>query len=322
MACIAPKLVYYDTQAGRNPATGKYPISFKPCNSSLPPITIPCGQCRYCRLEKSRQWALRCIAEASLWPQNCFITLTYAPEYLPKDGSLVKKHFQDFMKRLRKKYGAGIRYFYCGEYGALKGRPHYHALLFNFDFPDKELHSVSKSGALLYCSPSLNSLWPFGYSTIGNVTFESAAYVARYVMKKVTGKQKNDYYGGRLPEFCDMSRRPGIARGWYEQYKKDVFPHDCVILPNGKKCKPPKYFDKLLETENLDLFEAVKDNRLASRVLGQIRHLEEKYPDYIVDGVPIVPLDDFQPSFFVKYDSLYIQDRKLKKLKRGLEDEI
>jgi len=66
------------------------------------PLELPCGQCIGCRLERSRQWAIRCVHEASMHENNCFITLTYAPEYLPPDGGLIKSDFQKFIKRLRK----------------------------------------------------------------------------------------------------------------------------------------------------------------------------------------------------------------------------
>ena len=98
--------------------------------------SVPCGRCMGCRLEKSRQWAVRCVHEAKFYEDNCFVTLTYAPEHLPKDGSLNRKHVQDFIKRLRRRLDdRKIRVFYCGEYGDKLRRPHYHLCLFNCDFP-------------------------------------------------------------------------------------------------------------------------------------------------------------------------------------------
>ena len=161
------------------------------------PEKLPCGQCVGCRLERSRQWAIRCMHEAQMHEDNCFITLTFNPESLDDRSnpwSLDVRDFQLFMKRLRKKYGAGIRFYHCGEYGELNKRPHYHACIFGFDFPDKRLWKVTNSGHRLYISESLDELWPFGFCTIGNVTFESAAYVARYIMKKVNGDAAADHY--------------------------------------------------------------------------------------------------------------------------------
>lgn len=341
MACEFPRTVWYDTVAGINPATGKYPISFKPCGSSLDPITIPCGQCKSCRLEKSRQWALRCVLEASLWTKNCFITLTYDDAHLPKDGSLVKKHFQDFMKRLRKKYGPGIRYYHCGEYGSKLGRPHYHACLFNFDFPDKYFFKCSTSSynfkSMLYRSPSLEQLWPFGFSTIGDVTFESAAYVARYVMKKINGNSAKEHYGNRQPEYTTMSRRPGIAAQWYERYKLDVYPLDCVVMRNGKKLRPPKYFDNILMDDMPDLLDEVKQSRINNMMQKKVewyydRILPRELEAYKRANPEVISLSneaEYEPidimsldaSLFVDKAKIEITHSQLSQLRRTFEDE-
>ena len=208
--------------------------------------------------------------EASLHDANCFITLTYAPDYLPKGGGLVLKDFQDFMKRLRKKFGAGIRFFHCGEYGDKFGRPHYHACLFNFDFPDKILFE-EEGDVRLYVSKVLSDLWPQGFSTIGDVTFESAAYVARYCTKKVAGDRAEDHYWrydqrtGECweipPEYCTMSRRPGIAKGWFDRFHGDVYPCDSVTLRGGFEMKPPKAYDRYLELDNPELMASIKAKR-------------------------------------------------------------
>ena len=129
-----------------------------------------------------------------MWEENCFITLTYSDEYLPWDGSLNKKHFQDFMKRLRKwEQHKPIRYFHCGEYGEQLQRPHYHALIFNHEFDDRELWTESE-GIRTYTSKQLDKLWPWGFSTIGDLNWDTAAYTSRYIMKKMTGEQADDHY--------------------------------------------------------------------------------------------------------------------------------
>lgn len=213
-------------------------------------LEIPCGQCIGCRLERSRQWAIRCVHEASLYTDNCFITLTYNDENLPEDGSLNKRHFQLFMKRLRKKYPlTKIRYFHCGEYGDQFERPHYHALLFNFDFPDKELYKDDGTNKT-YISEILNATWGLGFCLIGTVTFESAAYVARYITKKVTGEKAEEHYKNRIPEFITMSRKTGIGKLWLEKYHQDVYPDDFIIM-NGKKIGVPKFYDQQLEDAEL-----------------------------------------------------------------------
>ena len=216
--------------------------------------------------------------------QSRYITLTYNNEHLPSDQSLQYPDFQKFMKRLRKRFSGidrsanpdskdqyPIRFYMCGEYGETFGRPHYHACLFNFDFPDKELFRRSPSGSLVYRSKALEELWPFGFSSIGEVNFNSAAYVARYIMKKVTGHRASDYYRSvdpdtgeiinRVPEFNKMSLKPGIGSDWLQKFKTDVYPHDYLIV-NGKKVKPPRYYDSKFSAEFPDVWEDIEYNRI------------------------------------------------------------
>lgn len=279
MPCFNPLRGFRARSA--NPETGKRPIVFSVgAGYADQAVSVPCGQCVGCRLEKSRQWAMRCMHEADLYERNCFITLTYRDDCLPLNGSLDLRAFQLFMKRLRKKFGSKIRFFHCGEYGEQFSRPHYHACLFNFDFPDKVLFTV-RNGVRLYTSLLLEGLWPFGFSTIGDVTFESAAYVARYVMKKVTGDSASKHYGSyttddgvihliRKPEYITMSRRPGIGRGWFDKFSGDVYPDGrCVV--NGKLVQAPKFYDGLFEQINPEGFKALKAKR---SVMTEERRLE------------------------------------------------
>lgn len=259
-----------------NPTTGKRSIVFAPSQGFKDlELSVPCGQCIGCKLERSRQWAIRCVHEASLHEDNMFLTLTYKPMRLPDHGTLVKKHFQDFMKRYRKWLGGKkIRFFHCGEYGEKSNRPHYHALIFGHTFTDKQ-HHATINGNRLYTSKKLDRLWTHGHCLIGNVTFESAAYVARYVTKKITGPNAEDHYGiiinyetgeyspRRIPEYVTMSRRPGIGSGWFNKYTSDVFPLDEVIL-KGKKLKPPKYYNTLYELLEPEKFAQIKAARIAA----------------------------------------------------------
>lgn len=229
-------------------------------------LSLPCGRCMGCRLEKSRQWAVRCVHEAKCFEDNCFVTLTFSPEYLPSDGSLNRKHVQDFLKRLRRKFeDQKIRVFYCGEYGDQLGRPHYHLCLFNFDFKDRV--KWKKIGDYwYYTSKVLQDLWPFGHSTVCDFSFETAAYVARYCTKKVNGSQAEEHYQGRVPEFAGMSLKPGIGKTWFDKFaKSDLFPHDNVIS-RGSPSKPPRYYDILWEREDPEGFAKAKESR---RELGE-----------------------------------------------------
>lgn len=254
---------------------------------TLRPMTVPCGQCVGCRLERSRQWAVRCIHEASLHSANCFVTLTYSPENLPPNGSLVYRDFQLFMKRLRKKCGAGIRFYMCGEYGEKNARPHYHALLFGVDFRlDRRPWRKSATGYIQYRSSVLDACWALGHAEIGEVTFKSAAYVARYIMKKVTGPMAAEYYtdfdihtgeifAERVPEFNSMSRRPGIGRGWIEKYFSDVYPSGEVVV-NGRLVKPPRYYDRYFNLTDPLGFEQMKFEREESAAVRSEDNTDER----------------------------------------------
>ena len=237
------------------------------------PVTLPCGQCWGCRLERSRQWAVRCVHEASLHEDNAFITLTYDDEHLPEAGSLDKTAFPKFMKRLRRRLGDDkVRYFHCGEYGEKTRRPHYHACLFGYDFDDKYSWAV-RNGFPVWRSPFLEELWGQGNSEIGSVTFESAAYVARYILQKKNGPRQVEYdvvdpftgeVKSREPEYTTMSRRPGIAKAWFDKFGAEVYPADEVIV-RGHAAKPPRYYDNQYEIADPDGRELLAAMRTKKR---------------------------------------------------------
>lgn len=205
-------------------------------------IKIPCGKCPGCKLEQSRQWAVRCMHEKRLHDYSSFITLTYSDANLPPGRTLVKADLTNFMKRLRHTTGAGLRFFACGEYGENTSRPHYHVLLLNSDFTDKRLVKTGTEYNI-YESATLSRLWTYGHHAIGDVTFESAAYVARYCMKKrQDGKTVQD---GRTPEYIVMSRRPGLGAGYFEKYKSEIINHDTIIV-NGLPAALPRFYDTKL----------------------------------------------------------------------------
>lgn len=287
MPCFRPLQAWRSKTVNEN---GNRPLVFnrKDGYSDLE-VQVPCGQCIGCRIDRSRMWALRCVHEAQLHEDNCFITLTYNDENLPADNSLNVKHWQLFMKRLRKKYGDGIRFFHCGEYGSQLGRPHYHACIFGFDFQDKTPWKREKD-VVLYRSEALEKLWPYGYATVGEVTFQSAAYVARYILKKITGEAAKEHYEfpdqfGELhpikPEYVTMSRRPGLGKGWFDLYLEDVYPHDYVVH-DGKKHKVPRAYDNLFEAIDPNCMAKIKSKRVArakehshNNTLKRLRDREE-----------------------------------------------
>lgn len=211
--------------------------------------------------------------EAQLHADNAFLTLTYDDDHLPVNRSLHYKHFQAFMKRLRKSIAPKrVRFFMCGEYGELNGRPHFHACLFGHNFADRVYYRTVPSGSKLYVSHTLAGLWPYGFSSIGDVTLESAGYVARYVLKKLTGDGESKYYNivdpstgeihVREKEFCHMSLRPGIGAGWLDRYTSDVYPSGEMVV-RGKKVYPPRYYDKRYKEGHPDEFEELSASRVA-----------------------------------------------------------
>lgn len=224
-------------------------------------VQVACGQCIGCRIDRTQDWATRIVHEASLHELNCFITLTYDDDHLPPGRTLVKKDFQDFMKRLRKQHDGKVRYFAVGEYGDLDERPHYHACIFGLDFADKRPHTKNGQGDQLYKSELLQKLWGKGFCLVGSLSPQSAAYVAKYCVKKVNGDLADSHYRGRQPEFGLMSLKPGIGAGWFEKWSGDVYPSDFLVI-QGKKRAPPRYYDSLLEDLDERLLEVIKSHRV------------------------------------------------------------
>lgn len=261
-------------------------------------IKIPCGYCLECRLKKARDWSTRCYLENKYHKESCFVTLTYDGKHLPRrDGvpSLRYEDIQNFFKRLLKKYpDLNIKRFWCGEYGEKRGRPHYHAIIFGWKPKDLEkLRKPSNRGYTVYKSKELRSLWKMGHVVIGNVTAESAGYVARYTMKKSGIKpQKRDWrtwkpnpkwiewkkqhrpeewkknpfnvwikprIKGALPERCNSSKRPAIGLKYWIENQEELKKTGRVFIYTNEKvqCRNlPSYFIKKWKEENQD--EAIK----------------------------------------------------------------
>jgi len=257
MPCFSPQNAY-KAKDGRVIFTRKNAISN---------LLLPCGSCLGCRLEKSRQWGTRILHEASLHDNNMFITLTYDDEHLPIDESINVKHFQLFMKKYRKKISPNkIRFFHCGEYGTENRRPHYHAIIFNHIFED--ITPCNQEG--MYQSENLSQIWENGFTSIGNVTLESATYVAKYILKKITGIPAQEHYShitrygeevSLTPEYTTMSRRPGIASEWYEQFQGDIFPDNYITI-KGRKIPTPKYYLNKLKLTDEITYEQVRQSQI------------------------------------------------------------
>lgn len=273
MPCYGPLTAYRPAEG----AIDKRLVFDKRKSHSGIGIKIPCGKCIGCKLEHSRQWALRCMHEKRMHSASAFLTLTYDNNHLPKGGTLVKRDLQLFMKRVRKQFGNGVRFFACGEYGEKSGRPHYHVLLLNSDFMDKRPIN-SRSENQYYTSSLLSKLWTAGSHIIGAVDFDSAAYVARYCTKKITGPKAAAHYNGREPEFLVMSRRPGIGTAYVQKYSSELYAHDNCII-NGAESSLPRFYDNKYASLN-DTCEA----RLAVLKIARRRKIDRAHSSGGLNG--------------------------------------
>ena len=263
-------------------------------------IEIPCGKCSGCRLQRSREWANRCMLELEYHKSSYFVTLTYDDAYVPihyysdpetgealPSMSLVKRDFQLFMKRLRKKFGEGIRFFASGEYGSQTFRPHYHAIIFGLQLDDLVPYKRSVQGFQYFNSASLQEVWPNGFAVVAPVTWETCAYTARYVMKKLTGPEAEFYENFNIvPEFSLMSRKPGIARQYYEDHP-DLYEHEFINISTekgGRKFRPPKYYDKLFDLdcpEESARLKAVRQKMAAEAQKAKLQKTTLSYLDQL-----------------------------------------
>lgn len=306
MTCYYPNRWY----EGPVKDNGKISIAFKKKDSWRGvELNLPCGNCIGCLMARAKAWAARCMMEASQWEANSMITLTYDDKYLPWSGSLCYYDFKCFMKRLRKRYGPEIRFFMCGEYGPEKLRPHYHSLLFNHDFSDRTLFSETEAGSPIYVSKELQNLWGKGYSSVTDVNYKSASYVARYNLKKALNPSRLP--DGLDKEFIQMSRKPGIGDAWYQKFKTDVFPSDQVVLSGGVVMKPPRFFDNKLDKEDPNLFRELKLKRKKEGSKMEI--------DVLPSGKEILVPRDYQARLNVKEE---VFRAGLSRLKRSLEEQL
>jgi len=230
--------------------------------------------------------------EARYHPANSFLTLTYDDEHLPESYGLQLRDLQLFMKRFRKHLTpwhklprrahmahiraywryltVHIRFYACGEYGDLNGRPHYHAAIFGYDAPDKRFLQTSASGEPIFRSEILQSLWKLGNTATQDLTSKSANYVARYVTKKI--KSGDDFGADRYwrispvdgkhylvrPEFSVMSRggrsgAGGIGQRYTQEFKGDYFPSGFIVVDGVRQAPPKFYVSKLTEEEQTRL---------------------------------------------------------------------
>lgn len=255
------------------------------CDRNNPEVVyqdIPCGKCRACRLQYSKQWADRLLLEGSLHDTMYFFTITYDDLHLPLGGvadpetgefvgtnpTLSVRDTQLFLKRVRRAFPDDtVRFYLCGEYGSQTFRPHYHAIIFGLHLTDLEpvrdprtLRPLrSKHGYALLHSPAIDRCWTDdncvskGYIVITEASWETCAYTARYVTSKLTGREKHFYDDhGIIPPFATMSRRPGIAHDFYHD---GIFDTTSIHIA-GRSIKPPRYFESIFERVDPNAYSA------------------------------------------------------------------
>ncbi len=321
MPCYHPLRMYRTNNRG---PSGKYLYTFDARRGFVDQyVDVPCGKCIGCRLERSRQWAVRGIHELKYHDNACFITLTYNDENLPENGTLVPEHLTLFWKRLRKEIAPiKIKYIACGEYGDNLGRPHYHAIIYGYDFPDREPLRLTQSGFQSYESAQLSRLWPYGFSNIGGVTFESIAYVARYCLKKVNGDGALEHYGSfvddsgavcftKYPEFARYSR--GIGENWCKDFADDILRSGNRVLVNDHLVGIPRYYKKKIdELSDLDQRRLHKNSLRARKIMTVAQERDPRpLPDVLATAEEIKhiqlqrlprPLDEtLQNSSYVEF---------------------
>lgn len=241
-------------------------------------IRIPCGHCIGCRLDYSRRWADRMILELDHCDGKAiFVTLTYDNEHVPltEDDdtglfgwfSLWKPDLQKFFKRLRKKYqDKEIRYYAAGEYGSNTFRPHYHAIIFGLsfeDFQDIRPRGKNEFGQVYYESEEFARIWDQGFCLLASVSWQTCAYVSRYVQKKVNNSFTwlTDQLGAE-PEFSLMSRRPGLAGHYINDHPDKMVYTNLYVNGYENPITLPKYLLEKLELTDQELY----DKLLAERI--------------------------------------------------------
>jgi len=250
--CTSPRTV------GFKPDGKTISWSQKEYNKELASFQLPCGKCLECRLGYAREWAIRCVHEASTYEKNIFLTLTYNDASL-ESPKLIYEHVQNFIKKLRKrpyfKDGQWVHqsedpepmgFFITGEYGEKQKRPHWHIIIFNYEPNDGVFKYTHESGDVVQTSATIDRLWGKGNAEYGPVNKETAGYCARYAAKKLVHGKDDEH------EFHPISKKSSkyaIGKRWLEKNWKDVFLQGDLMLDHGEKVPIPRYYEKWLKKE-------------------------------------------------------------------------
>lgn len=270
-------------------------------------IQVPCGCCRECLADNSKQWAFRILKEAAQYENNYFITITYNDENLPGDRMLDKDFFKKFNKKLkvylaRNGLNSDFRFYGVGEYGSKTARPHYHCIYFNLDLRDLKFEYIDSNHNLHFSSKLFSQCWPNGFVDIGSVDIGSACYVARYCDKKrrlTTSEKKELIDKGIVPEFSAMSRMPGIGACYTHEAYDRFIDGKYYDVQKGKNFKLPLYYTKKFK-------ELLKGTPELAR-----------YEEHAKNSANIVIANQLELSDFIDLES-YQEDNNVYRSKRGL----
>lgn len=236
MKCYDPILVYTNSSGSRQ--FRNFSLADRIFKTQHQQV-LNCGKCLFCRKRKSYELACRCVLHASLYKENCFLTLTYDEKRKGYHNVFQYSDIQKFKKRLRSHcsriYGKRIEVFNVHEYGR-NGKKHWHLIVFNHNFDDRTLHTTSQN-IPLFTSKTLSKLWGFGFVTIGDVSAASAMYQSQYVEKDF----KNGYVTNSKKSH---SKHAGIGKPYFLKHYKQILTLGYVPV-NGRKLPIPRYFIKL-----------------------------------------------------------------------------
>lgn len=267
------------------------PYCLKPYMVKAEGIPVPCGKCLSCRINRSTEWGLRAVLELAAWDyQAVWLGLSYDPEHLPENGSIRKKHLQDYIKRVRGK-GAKkkVKYFGCGEYGETTSRPHYHLILYGIS--QEEIETVKEH-------------WHFGYVKVGTVTYESARYTAGYQLKKwMTKKDKEEYVAQGLEAPFQISSN-GFGLQWCLE-NQEILKRELKLEHKGKEHPLPRYFRKKLDLNAKSYYDyiiQIKEEKLDEWIAREKR---------LLSGKNLTPWEKSLFQSKTRTDSYYAQIREL-----------
>lgn len=198
--------------------------------------------------------------------------------------SLDSRDLTLFLKRLRRflsyHHDVQVRFYAVGEYGSLKHRPHYHIIVFGLHLDDLYEIGRNKAGRMLHSSKIIEKLWPYGRVEVDKLTWESAAYTARYTVKKL-GKAETDFYKefNIVPEFSRMSLKPGIGQKYFDENAKTIYEYDKIHISTSsgvRTVKPPRFYDQKYD----DIYPTGMKDVKANRKEIARQHVRAKLQNY------------------------------------------